>query len=954
MSLGKISGPLLSRNLLRETDLAVETDLLYIGHTDGKIGINTTTRSRNLTIDGTLRARTDNLVSPRDLEITDSLNIGNLTFGPNGIETLSGNININHAGTSVDTPGIRTDTIEINDNYIGSWVTNGDINIVPSGVGTNEIITAGKTVNVDGSVHATGNITFDGNILIGGDGPEDNVAFEGDIDSNLIPDIDNNFDIGTNLKRFDINSDQITVNNVINAENLTIDGIEVTKSVGQIRFVAVNGDDLKRGTNPQGPLASIKEALRQSTPGDTVYIYSGDYEEQFPLEIPAGVTVKGQDIRNVVIRPTTDNQSEDCFLLNGETTVENITIKDFYYDNVNDKGYAFRFAGDMRVTSRSPYIRNVTVITHGSATSASDPRGFDSGDAGKGGLFDGSVCDHDTNEASILFHSATFITPGVDAITLTNGVRVEWLNSFTYFANRSYYLVNGPGRWRSDSVLIKGAELRSIGSASVYGNYGIVADGDECLAYLISHNFAYIGVGKDVTNDNTITIETNEVVKINNGKVYFQSQDQLGNFKVGDNFYVDLVNGTTSIDAEVVDATGYSSLSVTDTNNNTTFITGDTLETGALRIVTPNTIKSIAGPINFASPSNVHNLLTNTRMGELTLNGNLTLGGSLVTLGNEATDTIDFNTPFDQDIYPDQTNTYNLGASYKRWKNTYLSKLSIDSFTFNENYIQVNNTNENLELRANSTGSVKFDDLKSKNNVISTDTSDITFEPTRTLTLDATESLVLPVGNSGQRIDAVGDLRYNTQLNIFEGYSGGNVSFPGVYDTNRNTYFDLSNNQFVFVTGGDRNTTLTGQILETNRLDSQNSLSIDGNTITSATPDADIQFVSNGLGAIGQEDLVFKDNSITNTLDTAFTFQLADIYSYLKFDQPKGLVVPYGTTAQRPTNPEQGHTRFNTDVGKGFLESWNGTQWVLAAGGGESVTEEYAEDVNFLWNIILA
>jgi hypothetical protein len=108
------------------------------------------------------------------------------------------------------------------------------------------------------------------------------------------------------------------------------------------------------------------------------------------------------------------------------------------------------------------------------------------------------------------------------------------------------------------------------------------------------------------------------------------------------------------------------------------------------------------------------------------------------------------------------------------------------------------------------------------------------------------------------------------------------------------------------------------------------------------------------LGAIGQEDLVFKDNSITNTLDTAFTFQLADIYSYLKFDQPKGLVVPYGTTAQRPTNPEQGHTRFNTDVGKGFLESWNGTQWVLAAGGGESVTEEYAEDVNFLWNIILA
>ena len=39
----------------------------------------------------------------------------------------------------------------------------------------------------------------------------------------------------------------------------------------------------------------------------------------------------------------------------------------------------------------------------------------------------------------MLFHSATFITPGVDAIVTTNGARIEWLNSFTYFANRSIY-----------------------------------------------------------------------------------------------------------------------------------------------------------------------------------------------------------------------------------------------------------------------------------------------------------------------------------------------------------------------------------------------------------------------------------------------------------------------------------------------------------------------------------
>ena len=62
-------------------------------------------------------------------------------------------------------------------------------------------------------------------------------------------------------------------------------------------------------------------------------------------------------------------------------------------------------------------------------------------------------------------------------------------------------------------------------------------------------------------------------------------------------------------------------------------------------------------------------------------------------------------------------------------------------------------------------------------------------------------------------------------------------------------------------------------------------------------------------------------------------------------------IVRYGNDTARPTSPEQGLTRFNTQ--RGYLESWNGTQWVLAAGGGESVTEEYAENINFLWNLIL-
>ena len=86
MALGRISGPLLKSNLQRTSDLAVETNLLYIGHTDGKIGIKTVTRPRDFTIDGTAKFRNSSAGQP-DLYINNSLNLGNLTVSTTGIDS---------------------------------------------------------------------------------------------------------------------------------------------------------------------------------------------------------------------------------------------------------------------------------------------------------------------------------------------------------------------------------------------------------------------------------------------------------------------------------------------------------------------------------------------------------------------------------------------------------------------------------------------------------------------------------------------------------------------------------------------------------------------------------------------------------------------------------------------------------------------------------------------------
>jgi len=314
----------------------------------------------------------------------------------------------------------------------------------------------------------------------------------------------------------------IYADNIVSG-GITVGGIDLTSVQGKIYYVSANGSDTNAGQHQNDPFATVKYALSVATSEDTVYIYPGTYAEIFPLTVPVGVAVKGSGIRSVKIVPTNATRYNDAFLLNGETTVEDITIADFFsggnyfavttagigetvmnvgtapfahtwvsggtinisgtdysiisavYSHTTgvltvnhvgpnatgaspvflsglifscnggnrtfpDNGYAFRFATDFAVTSRSPYVRNITVLTKGSTISGSDPLGYDAGNAGKGAYIDGAYATAVSKEASMLFHSVTFICPGVDVIVATNGARVEWLNSFTYYANRSMYL----------------------------------------------------------------------------------------------------------------------------------------------------------------------------------------------------------------------------------------------------------------------------------------------------------------------------------------------------------------------------------------------------------------------------------------------------------------------------------------------------------------------------------
>jgi hypothetical protein len=712
---GRISGPLLEENLLRkgytntpsQDDLKFkntnsDTTLLKVDVTNGRIGVDLEAPAVELQV--------SQHTHTTDLIVDNCADIANFNICNTDINVTNGNIYLN-AGKAIVLSNLETEQFYILDNFISTKDTNTGIDIKPNGTGRVEM---SGNLETFGSIYTPGNITFDGTVTFG-DSDEDSVTFNADVNNDLIPEIDATYNVGVNGKSWqDLHAKSIE-GQVIISSGLDAGGVNLSFKPGNIFYVSSNGSNTNVGDNPNGPLETIQEAIARcdaSTQGPvTIFLYPGVYEEQLPIVLPEEVSIVGADIRNVVIKPASGYESKDVFHLNDSTTVSNITIKDYFYDSGNNTGYAFRFAPGAVITNRSPYIQNITVITAGSVTSASDPRGFDEGDAGRGAWIDGAELNSASIEASMLFHSATFITPGVDAINMTNGVRVEWLNSFTYFANRGLYAFNGvSGRTTYDGSTVEyGAEVRSIGSANVYGNYGAVADGADTLMYLIQHNMAYIGTGKYVDNDASRAIYANETVELNNGVIHFTTTDHLGGFRIGDNFWVDFETGNTTINIDTLTVNQFNAMRV-NTNSSTTIVDGSFIDVGNLTVSGNNLITN-SGDLNIASATGVINLQNNTNItGNVSISGDLTYDGTLNISGDEETDRLVFNTEFEQDFNPNLHLTYDLGSFQKKWLLAHLNRMEAGDMSFYDNVIETNVSNADLELRANGTGKIRVSD----------------------------------------------------------------------------------------------------------------------------------------------------------------------------------------------------------------------------------------------------
>lgn len=121
------------------------------------------------------------------------------------------------------------------------------------------------------------------------------------------------------------------------------------------------GNDANNGLSRVQPFKTIKKALSVAVPGTSIFIESGEYLEQNPLYVPPRVSIVGDNLRRVLIRPVHDQL--DLFHVNVNSFFFGMTFKDH-----RSPAFCFAFPCSLAVatvspTTTGPNVGNVIAIT---------------------------------------------------------------------------------------------------------------------------------------------------------------------------------------------------------------------------------------------------------------------------------------------------------------------------------------------------------------------------------------------------------------------------------------------------------------------------------------------------------------------------------------------------------------------------------------------------------------
>lgn len=344
-----------------------------------------------------------------------------------GNATFTGNISV--AGTityddvtNVDSIGIITARQDINVDrnlFVSGITTLGASN----GIGTVTIGVGSTALYVDGSARITGILTVG----------KSSVTIDGD-----------NNTITTGI---------VTVTNstIYIGDSVTISGTSSgINSAPNVLYVAKDGNDLNNGTTIDNAKLTIASAVGIATTGTIIKVLAGNYLENNPIEVPAFVSIVGDDLKTVTISPNVANQ--DLFHVRKGCYITGMTFTNHVYPAA-----AISFPTTEVATNvgggkwESPYIQNCTSNTT----------------TGTGLRIDGNQAE---GLKSIVCDSYTQYNQGGVGVAVTNGGYAQLVSVFTICCNEGV-------------TAYKGGQCSLTNSNTDFGTYGLVSDGVSDLQF---------------------------------------------------------------------------------------------------------------------------------------------------------------------------------------------------------------------------------------------------------------------------------------------------------------------------------------------------------------------------------------------------------------------------------------------------------------------------------------
>ena len=241
--------------------------------------------------------------------------------------------------------------------------------------------------------------------------------------------------------------------------------------VDNVVYVSKSGNDLNDGLALNTSKLTIKAALAAATYGTTIFVKSGDYTENNPLLVPEGVSIVGDNLRTVTVRPL--NITQDLFWVNNGSYLEQMTFKDHESPAA---AVAFPTDGSAGVIHTSPYVQNCTSMTT----------------TGTGMRVNGN---HVQGLKSMVVDAFTQYNQGGIGVHMLNRGNTQLVSVFTICCDVAFLCETGG--------------FCSITNAnSSFGNYGLKSDGVSSALYQGKVNGA--------TSGRTFTLD-NLVVKPNVG-----------------------------------------------------------------------------------------------------------------------------------------------------------------------------------------------------------------------------------------------------------------------------------------------------------------------------------------------------------------------------------------------------------------------------------------------------